>query len=348
MIYDYVTGKKGDAAVSDYTPPFHLTEEIAELGIEIGELIGEVSVRADLSADPQLRRENRIRSIYSSLAIEQNTLSLDQVTDVINGKIVLGPPKDIREIQNAYEVYEHMDTLDPCSVEDLLTAHRLMMHDLIPDAGCFRSGNVGVFRGSRLIHAGTPADYVPEVMSQLFDWLRTTSVHPLIKSSIFHYEFEFIHPFADGNGRTGRFWQTLILQKWKPIFAWLPVETIIHERQEEYYNALNAANNRGDSTEFVSFMMRAIRDAVQSAVIARQYVGDHVGDHVVNNVGDHVVDQSVIAILQRMPKASARTIAEMTHLSSRQIERILARMKKEGKIVRHGSARSGTWEVLKP
>ena len=332
--------------MSDYTPPFHLTEEIAELGIEIGELLGGISVRADLSADPQLRRETRIRSVYSSLAIEQNTLSLDQVTDVINGRPVLGPPKDIREVRNAYEVYGRMADFDPCSMEDLLTVHRLMMTGLAREAGRFRSGNVGVFSNGQLIHAGTPAAYVPEVMAQLFDWLRHTGMHPLLKSCVFHYEFEFIHPFSDGNGRTGRFWQSLILQKWKPVFAWLPVETMIHERQEGYYRALNAANSRGDSAGFVSFMLTAIRDTMKGVIEARrQHVGENVGDHVGENVGDHVAETPVIDILRRMPRASARTIARMTGLSSRQIERILARLKQEGKIVRNGSPRNGRWEV---
>lgn len=334
--------KAGFIGMSDYAPPFHLTEEIAELCIEIGELLGGISVRADLSADPQLRRETRIRSIYSSLAIEQNTLSLEQVTDVINGKPVLGPPEDIREVQNAYEVYGRMASFDPCSLDDLLTAHRLMMTDLVREAGRFRSGNVGVFSNGQLIHAGTPAAYVPEVMGQLFDWLRNTGMHPLLKSCVFHYEFEFIHPFADGNGRMGRFWQSLILQKWKPVFAWLPVETMIHERQADYYAALNTANSQGDAAGFAAFMLKAIRDTMKGIIDAqRQHVGENVGDHVGENVGE----MSVIAILRRMPKASAGTIAGMTHLSSRQIERILAKLKQEGKIVRHGSPRNGTWEI---
>ena len=333
--------------MNDYTPPFHLTEEIAELGIEIGELIGEVSVRADLSADPQLRRENRIRSIYSSLAIEQNTLSLDQVTDVINGKIVLGPPKDIREIQNAYEVYEHMDTLDPCSVEDLLTAHRLMMHDLIPDAGCFRSGNVGVFRGSRLIHAGTPADYVPEVMAQLFDWLRTTSVHPLVKGCVFHFEFEYIHPFSDGNGRTGRLWHSLIIQQWRPILAWIPVESMVREHQDEYYDTLGSGQHQGEATAFIAFMLRMLRDTLDEIRKAQN-------TDVVNNVVNNVVNKqeqnirAVLAILEKRPKTSANEMAQLIGLSTRQVQRILAQLQTEGKIIRHGSTRNVTWEVLKP
>lgn len=330
--------------MSSYSPPFRMTDEITGLVIEIGELVGAVSVDAGLSPDPRLRRETRIRTIYSSLAIEQNTLSLDQVTDVIDGKRVLGPPKDIREVKNAYEAYERMELFDPCSMDDLLAAHRLMMQDLVTEAGRFRAGNVGVFREGQLIHAGTPAAYVPEVMAQLFAWLRESGLHPLIKSCVFHYEFEFIHPFADGNGRTGRFWQSLILQRWKPIFAWLPVETLIRERQEEYYSALNAANSQGESTAFVVFMLSVIRDALEELRQNQRL-------HVVNNDAENVVDQreqnrrSLLAIVKQRPKSSAREIALLMNLSPRQIQRIMADLQADGKLIRHGSPRNGFWEA---
>lgn len=330
--------------MNEYSPPFRMTDEITGLVIEIGELVGAVSVDAGLSPDPRLRRESRIRTIYSSLAIEQNTLSLDQVTDVIDGKRVLGPPKDIREVKNAYEAYERMELFDPCSMDDLLAAHRLMMQDLVSEAGRFRAGNVGVFREGQLIHAGTPAAYVPEVMAQLFAWLRESGLHPLIKSCVFHYEFEFIHPFADGNGRTGRFWQSLILQRWKPIFAWLPVETLIRERQEEYYSALNAANSQGESTAFVAFMLSVIRDALEELRQNQRL-------HVVNNGAENVVDQreqnrrSLLAIVKQRPKSSAREIALLMNLSPRQIQRIMADLQTDGKLIRHGSPRNGFWEA---
>ena len=330
--------------MTSYSPPFRMTDEITGLVIEIGELVGAVSVDAGLSPDPRLRRETRIRTIYSSLAIEQNTLSLDQVTDVIDGKRVLGPPKDIREVKNAYEAYERMELFDPCSMDDLLAVHRLMMQDLVSEAGRFRAGNVGVFREGQLIHAGTPAAYVPEVMAQLFAWLRESGLHPLIKSCVFHYEFEFIHPFADGNGRTGRFWQSLILQRWKPIFAWLPVETLIRERQEEYYAALNAANSQGESTAFVAFMLSVIRDALEELRQNQRL-------HVVNSVAENVVDQreqnrrSLLAIVKQRPKSSAREIALLMNLSPRQIQRIMADLQADGKLIRHGSPRNGFWEA---
>lgn len=324
-----------------YSPPFGMTDEITHLVIEIGELVGAVSVDPGLSPDPRLRRENRIRTIYSSLAIEQNTLSLDQVTGVIEGRRVLGPPKDIREVKNAYDAYERMELFDPCSLEDLLAAHRLMMQDLVTEAGRFRVGNVGVFREGQLIHAGTPAAYVPEVMAQLFAWLRESGLHPLIKSCVFHYEFEYIHPFADGNGRTGRFWQSLILQRWKPIFAWLPVETLIRERQEDYYAALNAANSQGESTAFVAFMLSVIRDTLKE-----------LRQHDVNNGVDHVVDQqeqnwrTILAIVKQRPKRSAREIALLMNMSPRQIQRVMADLQADGKLIRHGSPRNGYWEAV--
>ena len=247
----------------EYVPPFQITEEITNLTIEIGQYVGSITAFEELHPNPVLRRENRIRSIHSSLAIEQNTLTLDQVTDVVDGKRVLGPPQDIREVKNAYEVYDIVASFDPYSVKDLLRAHKIMMDGLVKEAGMFRSGNVGVYAGKQLIHAGTPANYVPELIGQLFSWLRKSNVHPLIKSCVFHFEFEFIHPFADGNGRTGRLWQSLILQKWQPIFAWLPIETLVHENQEEYYKALQLADNAGESTVFVEFMLRMIRDALK-------------------------------------------------------------------------------------
>ena len=194
-----------------YKPPFNMTEPITNLVIEIGELTGKIAENDRLSANPKLRRENRIRTIHSSLAIEQNSLTLDQVTDVIDGKRVLAPPQDIKEVKNAYEAYEQLAKMDPYSVEDLLTAHSYMMESLIDEAGRFRTKGVGVFDGDRLVHAGTPPQYVPGLVKELFQWLAESEIHPLIKSCIFHYEFEFIHPFKDGNGRMGRLWHSLIL-----------------------------------------------------------------------------------------------------------------------------------------
>ena len=209
-----------------------------------------------------LKRENRIKSIYSSLAIEQNTLTLEQVTDVINGKIVLAPPKDIKEVQNAYEIYERLEELNENSVKDLLLAHKIMTSELIKESGRFRSKNAGVYQGDKLIHMGTLPEYIPGLINNLFLWLKKSEEHPLIKAAVFHYEFEFIHPFQDGNGRIGRLWHSLILSKWKKFFAWLPIESLVQKCQKEYYIAINNSNRDGESTEFILFMLKIIKETL--------------------------------------------------------------------------------------
>jgi len=327
-----------------YQPPFHMTEEITNLIVEIGQYVGAITMYEAMYQNPVLRGENRIRSIYSSLAIEQNTLSLDQVSDVIGGKRVLGPPQDIREVKNAYKAYEYISGLDPYSVKDLLLAHRLMMEGLVKEAGMFRSGNVGVYDGDRLIHAGTPSRYVPELVAQLMAWLKKSKYHPLVKSCIFHYEFEFIHPFADGNGRIGRLWQSLILQKWNDIFTWLPVETLVHENQEEYYRVLKLADNAADSTEFVAFMLGMIRDALKElSENQNRASGQNVATNVVTNVVTN--EERVLALLRQDDRLTARILASSLGLTQRQVQRIIAKLKKEGKVIRHGASKSGYWEV---
>ena len=202
-------------------PPFEITTSILDKIAEIAELVGQVNAVAGLTTNPILRRTNRIRSVYSSLAIEQNTLSLEQVTAVLNGKRVIAPPKDIAEVKNAYEIYEMMDSLNPYSVDDLLNAHAVMTKGLTEESGCFRSGPVGVVdKQGNILHFGTLPDYAPGLTSELLGWVKDSNIHMLIKSCVFHYELELIHPFADGNGRIGRLWHTLLLTQWKPMFAW--------------------------------------------------------------------------------------------------------------------------------
>lgn len=248
-------------------PPFEITISILDKIAEIAELVGQVNAVAGLTTNPMLRRTNRIRTIYSSLAIEQNTLSLEQVTAVLNGKRVIAPPKDIAEVKNAYEIYEMMDSLNPYSVDDLLNAHAIMTKGLTEESGCFRSGPVGVVdKQGNILHFGTLPDYAPGLTMELLDWIKDSDIHMLIKSCVFHYELEVIHPFADGNGRIGRLWHTLLLTQWKPMFAWLPVESIIHDRQDEYYAAINRSNYEGESTAFIEFMLSAIQEALIEAV----------------------------------------------------------------------------------
>lgn len=252
-------------------PPFEITEQILTEVAEISELVGKASVKSSISRDPTLRRTNRIRTVYSSLAIEQNTLDIEQVSAVISGKRVLAPPKDIAEVLNAYEIYECMDSLDPYSIDDLLKAHSIMVRGLVSEAGVFRSRPVGVVDESgNIIHFGTLPQYVPQLVSELLGWVKESRLHMLIKSCVFHYEFELIHPFSDGNGRMGRLWHTLLLSKWSPVFAWLPVESVIHDNQSEYYNAINTSNDNGSSTVFIVFMLSVIKSALLETVSITQ------------------------------------------------------------------------------
>ena len=268
--------------MSDYKPPFQMTDKMTSLIAEISEQVGRITVLQEGTISPHLRRENRIRTIHSSLAIEHNSLSLEQVTAILDGKRVLGNPNEIKEVQNAYEAYELMLRLDPSSVDDLLKAHKLVMNGLVPENGKFRSGGVGVFDGEVLIHMAPPAEFVPEHIHNLFAWYQHSELHPLIKSAVFHYEFEFIHPFTDGNGRMGRMWHSLLLGKWKVLFFWLPIEELIRFRQKEYYDALGAADKQADSAGFVELMLEIIRGSLKEVTVV---------DRSTDQDSDQVTDQ---------------------------------------------------------
>jgi len=268
--------------VRKYQHQFHMTDKITNLTADICELLGQIKILSNGKFSPYLRKENRIRTIHSSLAIEYNSLSLEQVTAIIDGKRILGNPVEIKEVKNAYTTYEMMLTLDPFSVDDLLKAHEAMMKELISENGRFRSGGVGVFNGKALVHMAPPANMVPGQIQDLFSWYKTSEIHPLIRSAIFHYEFEFIHPFADGNGRIGRMWHSLLLGRWNEIFYWLPVEDLIRSRQEEYYKALGKSDRDADSSAFVEFLLQVILDTLQNTTV--------VGNDEVEEQKDPLVD----------------------------------------------------------
>lgn len=253
--------------MSEYVPPFQMTDNIMNLLAETSEQIGRIKVLSHGNLNPHLRKENRIRTIHSSLAIEQNSLTLEQVTAILDGKRILGNPNEIREVKNAYATYEMMLELNPYSVDDLLEAHKKMMAGLISENGKFRTSGVGVFAGDQVIHMAPPAKLVPGETQNLITWYCNSKVHPLIKSAIFHYEFEFIHPFADGNGRMGRLWHSLLLGNWNEIFFWLPIEELIRSRQEEYYQALGKSDELGESSPFVEFMMEVILDTLKETTV---------------------------------------------------------------------------------
>ncbi|NBQ69003.1 MAG: Fic family protein [Nitrosomonadaceae bacterium] len=266
-----------------YQPPYTITPAIVNLVAAISESIGRYTMLAERNLTPRLRRDNRIRTIHASLAIENNTLTLEQVTAVIEGKQVLGHPREIQEVRNAFAAYEVMERWRAGSERDLLSAHELLMQGLMDEIGCYRSGGVGIFQGKQLVHMAPPANRVPKLMADLLEWLTTTTEHPLIAGCVFHYEFEFIHPFADGNGRMGRLWQTLILREWNALLAYLPVETMVREHQESYYQALAAADERADATPFVEYMLGKLLAAIREAVDTHQTT-DQVSDQVTDQV----------------------------------------------------------------
>lgn len=248
-----------------YEPPVTVDNEMVDLVAQASYQLGRAVAVMDTERSVHLRKENRIRTVHSSLAIEHNTLSLRQVTAILDGKRVLGDPREIHEVQNAFAAYDLLTAIDPLRVDDLLRAHEVMMRGLVPQAGRFRSGGVGVFAGDRLVHMAPPADLVPDHVANLIDWYPSSPLHPLIKSAVFHYEFEFIHPFQDGNGRLGRMWHTALLGAWNPVFFWLPVEELIQENQQGYYDELGAADAQGDSSGFVRFMLRLFVEALREA-----------------------------------------------------------------------------------
>ncbi len=258
-----------------YKPPYTISPTILRFVEEIGEMLGKLSLLEDARLNPQLRRENRIRTIQASLEIENNTLTLDQVTAVIDGKRVLGLPKEIQEVRNAYKVYESIESRDPLSLPDLLSAHGTMIASLVDDPGSFRNGGVSIFRGNQVVHMAPQADRVAKLMKNLINWLASTDEHPLITSCVFHYELEFIHPFSDGNGRIGRLWQTLILMQWKLLFAYLPVESVVRDRQDDYYKALACSDSQGEATVFIEFMLESLCSAIEE-ILRTDQVSDQV------------------------------------------------------------------------
>lgn len=245
-----------------YKPPYEITSRMLNQIASIMKLIGRFTATIQLDKRPQLRRTNKIKSIYSSLAIENNQLTEHQVQDIINGKFVIGPQRDILEVKNAINVYDEILKINPFRENDVLKYHSIMMESLIPDAGKYRIGQVGVLDGDKVIFIAPPAERVPSLMSDLYEYLNEYEENILIKSSVFHYEFELIHPFSDGNGRMGRLFQTCLLASEEEIFAYLPIESIIKKRQKKYYDTILACNKAGNSNLFIEFMLDAIQETL--------------------------------------------------------------------------------------
>lgn len=284
-----------------YTPPYHIIPTILNCIEQIGEALGKLRVHTSNAIVPRLRRGNRIKTIQASLEIEGNTLNLEQVTAILEGKRVLGLPREIQEVRNAFAAYEELPNWTPHSRKDLLAAHGLLMAGLADEIGRFRSGGVGIHRGRKVVHIAPPADRVPALISDLLAWLKKTNEHPLVASCVFHYEFEFIHPFQDGNGRLGRLWQTLILSRWRPVFAMLPVESIIRDRQRDYYSALGQADHAADATLFIEFMLNAILQAIEEAAQGSDQESDYQSDQVIR----------LLRVLRKSPRSASDIMAEL-------------------------------------
>ena len=290
--------------MNDYIPPFNITNKMLDLVASIMEKIGRLDNYNNLNKMPILRRNNKIRSIHSSLRIEANSLTFNQVKDVINGKMVIGPQKEIQEVKNAYNAYEMINKVDPYSIDDLKKIHGIMTYLTVEESGDFRKGDEGVMDGDICIFIAPKPEYVDKLMRQLFDFIKRNKdvIHPLILSSVFHYEFVFIHPFSDGNGRTVRLWQNILLTKWKPIFEYVPIETAIKKYQNDYYKAIANCNSKGDSTEFIVFMLKMIDEVLDDLIKNANIEIKHINSYIAKllDVMDYNIPMSIKEIMKKL------------------------------------------------
>lgn len=322
----------------NYQPSFTITSKIIDYISRISEKVGEINSLENSPHQVKLRKENRIKTIHSSLAIENNSLTIEQITAIIDGKRVLGSPNEIQEVKNAIQTYELLLTLNPYEEKDLLKAHSLMMQDLVSQNGKYRKEGVGIFNGSQVVHLAPPADRVPFLMADLFNWLKTSDVHPLIKSCVFHYEFEFIHPFQDGNGRIGRLWQTAILKEWKEVFAWIPVESLIKEHQAEYYNALNSSDNNADSTSFIEFILSLLLKTIDEIIETEKKVTVKVTQKVTVN------QKKIIDAIKKNPFITQEELSQVIGLTRKSIVQNMKKLQENGLLKRVGADKNGHWE----
>ena len=358
-ILNYITDSR-KAVRNMYIPPFIVSAEAINMIAEISAQIERYAIRLEQEDGLRLRKINRIKTIHSSLAIEGNKLSEGQVRDIIDGKNVVAPIKEIQEVKNAIKTYEMYPSLDAFKEKDLLKAHGVMMQALVDHAGHYRHGGVGVFGEKGLVQLAPPADRVPMLMGDLFGWLKQSKDHLLIRSCVFHFEFEFIHPFIDGNGRMGRLWQSLILGKLHPLFEHLPVENMVYSNQQQYYDAITASTNAGQSGPFIDFMLSEIYKTLKS----------HQGEELPTDHDDptdkefgvkfgakfgvkfgikfSVNEKKLLLLLNEAPGMSAQDIAEIVGISKRGVEKQLKKLKEAGVLKRQGSDKAGYWIIVTP
>lgn len=338
-----------------YTIPFNITSKILNLVAEISTKIERYAIFMEQDTSLHLRKANRIKTIHSSLAIEGNALTEGQVCDIINGKNVVAPLREIQEVKNAIATYDLFTKLNPFDEKDLLRAHSTMMQALVERPGCWRNSGVGVFGEQGCVHLAPPAERVPALMSDLFDWLKNADDHLLIRSCVFHYEFEFIHPFIDGNGRIGRLWQSLILNQLHPLFAHLPVENIVFSNQQAYYDAITTSTSTGESTPFIEFMLGEILATLtlhqgkertdinaNTSPLEREF-GIIFGNQFGIKFGDN--DMRVLLLLNSNPTFSSQKIADRLEITKRAVEKIIKRLRENSVLERIGSNKSGYWKI---
>ena len=321
-----------------YKPPFTITSDILNLVAQISEKMGVLNGSV-LHSSPQLRKQNRIKTITGTLAIEGNTLTEEQVTAIVDGRRVLGNVRELAEVKGAIQAYDALPTFQPDNIDDLLIAHGLMMSDILVNAGTFRNKAVGIHKGGVVHHIAPPAHQVSGLMADLTQWLKQAKDHPLITSCVFHYEFEFIHPFSDGNGRMGRLWQTLILSQWHPLFLSLPLESVIKDNQQQYYQALEQADQQADSTPFIHFMLSVIDQTLAQNAPVNASVNAPV------NMAERKTPDAIIMLIQNNPAITRQQIANIVAKDVRTIGRAIAKLQQAGRLKRIGSDKAGYWEI---
>jgi Fic family protein len=319
-----------------------ITEKAADYLAKIAEAVTRLEFGTGFKRDIRLHRQNRVRSIQSSLAIEGNTLSIDEVTAIIDGKLVAGKQVEIKEVKNAYAAYDLIMTFNPCQISDFLKAHKLMTDGLVKESGCFRSGDVCVYDGPKIVHIGARPQFVPQLMHDLFAWAKTSDLHPLLKSGIMHYEIETIHPFADGNGRMGRLWQTLLLSKWNALFSWIPMETVLFKQRTEYYEAIENARKSNDSGGFIEFTLSALHASVVGQIMAG--VNEEVNARVNVNLAEN--EKTLLSFLSQNGTCTLDRMAAKLSLSKKTVSKHIKALKTKGYIRRVGSDKTGHWKVI--
>ncbi|AQQ00652.1 cell filamentation protein Fic [Pseudoalteromonas aliena] len=328
--------------MAKYAPPFTLSNKTLTLVAKISESIGRLTVQQEQAQLLRLRKVNRMRTVQGSLAIEGSTLTQQQITAILDGKRIIAPPKEVQEAHNAINSYDALTQWQPTNSSNLLSAHLLMMTGLVNDAGMYRQEGVGVMSGEQVVHMAPQAERVPKLMAELLEWLESSDVHPLVASCVFHYEFEFIHPFSDGNGRVGRLWQTLILSKWHDVFINIPVESMVHQHQDDYYLAIRQSTQQTDSAPFIEFMLQMIFDAITEAKTS-ETEGLNAGLSEGLKLSD--VDKVILAFIEQDRYMTNAQLSEKSGKSQSTIERRIKVLKDVGLITRIGAKKTGYWQV---